>query len=221
MCSRKMVSFTILGIAVCICVVNIPTLIGFKPSYNIVFDTSDINFVFYGQCLFCCTMENVLVRLVVMLFDVFIPFCVILCCNIKISLCLYRNRKKCHSRLRSGSTSLTSMLLIVSFTFLVSTLPYIVFAVLHAYTVDLYRSYSVYFCRTSLWFVTVLSLASMNYSINFLLYCIGSIRFKQQFCRMVGCKAETTISRISLNSSSENRWITRRLICAVQGQVTV
>ena len=56
----------------------------------------------------------------------------------------------------------------------------------------LYDSFNDYWCSRALWFVSVIAITCINYSVNFILYCIGGKKFRIEFLTMIGCKKAVT-----------------------------
>ncbi|XP_070198888.1 growth hormone secretagogue receptor type 1-like [Littorina saxatilis] len=135
----------------------------------------------------------------------FVPFIVILVLNILI-ICEVvdaRNQRRImqntpehghyqHARLRCGEgTKLTIMLLTVSFTFLLTTLPMNVSLIVTAF----WKPYDKNFMRQIVQFKLANTVAELlmyvNHSINFFLYCATGNKFRQQIAYMLHCKTDT------------------------------
>ena len=139
-------------------------------------------------------MTNVYVLFSVALSINFIPFFVILCGNIIIAVVLVHAYQKRRSMVNLAADSdnnklqaLTKTILIVSLSYLVFTTPYYIFTILWPYTFNMYKSFNDFWCGSHLWYISTLSIMCINYSINFLLYCIGGKRFRNEFLSMISC----------------------------------
>lgn len=82
--------------------------------------------------------------------------------------------------------SMTYMLLTASFTYLLLTLPYIIYALFGKHTEVLYESADEKKSSKLLWYICSLCFMYLNNSVNFLLYCIGGETFRGEFLIMCG-----------------------------------
>ena len=186
---------------------------GLEPKYEFIFNSDGTDFEIYPACHFCCLLNNIFLKLIFLGTNSLIPFTVIISCNIIIIVKLAKTRKL--RRVMSTNTqiqcqefnSLTKTLPSVSFAYLLLTFPYVSFAMLFPYTAHLYSSYDEYFCGRRLWFVCVQSMGCFNFSINFILYCLGGTRFRNAFLTMIGFK-RVNVSQIAphqiVKSSASN-----------------
>ena len=119
-----------------------------------------------------------------------VPFAIILSCN---SVCLITlNLNYGRQKLMTGNTStsqvpaMTAMLLLVSFAFIILTMPTTIF---HIY----YNVASVYDeVALADWFVILQRVGvialMMNSSTNFCLYAVGGSKFRQELFMMIMCR---------------------------------
>ena len=194
LCTKKNASIAVIVVFVILCLLYIPILGGLKPRYYFIFENNDVNFIVHGECYYCCVMNSAFARLGIFLIATIIPFFVILFGNIAILVSLFlthRTRRAMtsgsHSQSDSQLQSLTTMLLLVSFSYLILTFPYTVYAIVVPTVAHLYESFSKYWCSRMLSFQSTFSLLNINYSVNFILYCIGGKRFRDEFLTMIGC----------------------------------
>lgn len=195
-CTMKKARNSVFSIFFCICLVNLTVIFGERALFTFVFDSNEISFDFLFRCEYCCVLDIVLVRFAVYLVDALIPFFIILIGNIIIIVNLTRANKKREKMTCSEKTelnikhlhSLTKTLVIVSFSYLVLYFPHGIFALLWSYIRHMYNSYDEFICGRRLLYICVISFLSINYSINFILYCIGGRRFRNKFLLMIGCK---------------------------------
>lgn len=181
---------------ICVCVLisliilNGPVLWGQQAVTDFLFDADDVHFVTSDSCRLCCLMENTLIIAVIAMVTVLLPFSIILMGNIIIIVYLITANKKRQSMLSSTKAkedfnkliSLTKTLVSVTFTYLILTLPFLV------YSLVLVRSVG-YFGDAYFWNAITLSLFNINNSINFLLYCFGGKNFREEFLKMFVCKS--------------------------------
>ena len=204
LCTMKNAGFAVIFIFVFICIVCIPVLSGMEPGYHFIFDKDDLNFVLYGNCYYCCTMNIVPLRLMFFVIGIIIPFLSILIGNITLLVSLANTRKTRHamtsinkSQTDTQLQSLTTSLLLVSFSYLLLTFPYTVYSLVAPTIHHLYSSYSEYWCSKQLCYSATLSILCINYSVNFILYCIGGKRFRNEFLTMIRCN-ETVSSKLAV-----------------------
>ena len=101
--TRKNTSIMVIFITICICSLNTPVIFGIGTEYHFIFDEDDTNFIPYGRCQYCCLLSGFLLKAVILVFDISVPFSIILFGNIKIVLCIIHAQQK-----RSKMTSPTS-----------------------------------------------------------------------------------------------------------------
>lgn len=115
------------------------------------------------------------------------PFVIMLAANTAIILKLNELKRTRMNNLRKNSTrgedktqSLTTMLLSISFFFMVSSTPLLTYDIVY-FTVEI-TSYKVFFgveqVSYTLWY--------LNYSVHFLLYCLTGPRFREEAKRLFG-----------------------------------
>ena len=195
LCTKKNAGIAVVSIFILMCLACIPLLVGMEPRYYFIFGSDDVNFGFYGECVYCCAMNLTFVKLVVAVNINMIPFFSILFGNITILVSLSRNRLTrravvSQSKAQSDNTqlqSITTTLLIVSFSYLILTFPLNVYSIVYPTIAHLYDSFSEYWCSRILWFTCSVVVLTTNYSANFILYCIGGKRFRKEFITMIGC----------------------------------
>ena len=140
--------------------------------------------------------------------SMFIPGVIILVFTALICILLAKARAKRHqqlnghhrtgsSRTRSLDMQLTVMLLAVAFAFIAMRLPYTIL-----YYIDMFNDgdtsplYYLFLKMSDL-------LATLNYAVNFFLYCLSGSTFRQQFLIMLHCdKAIRKVSTWSLLGKS-------------------
>jgi len=126
-----------------------------------------------------------------------LPFILILIGNISIISRLV-HAKKAHSmtsqnrKSRLGGT--TSMLLSVSFMFILSTSPICILIALHNIFDPFQSGEPLVIARWSLGWSTVSLLSYVNNAINFWLYCVSGQKFRQQLALMICYKQEKVLS---------------------------
>ena len=181
LCTKKNVCIAVITIFIFFCPALTPSLIGFEPKYFFIFDTDDVKFVFFGRCYICCYMKNDLPRIMIPFIGNVIPFLSILCGNITILVNIVRNRRTrraltsmniAHSE--NQFQSLTTSLLLVSVIYLIFTFPQAAFFAVAPTMKHIYNSYSEYWCSKELALASVQCALCINYSLNFILYCIGT-----------------------------------------------
>ena len=201
LCTKRNAGLAIISVLIINCIVCIPLFAGFEPQYFFIFDKDDTTFIPYVHCNYCCIMKKAALKLFVFAMINFIPFFSILFGNITILFSLARNRNIRHAMTSASDTkniksdkkqSLTTTLLLVSFTYLVLTLPYLLHSLISSSLVNMFDSLSEYLCNMMLQYVSTISVLCINYSVNFILYCIGGKRFRNEFLIMIGCNNAVT-----------------------------
>ena len=92
--TRKYSSLIVIVITIFIYALNIPVLFGIGTEYHFIFDQDDINFVPYGRCQYCCILSGILLKAVLLVFDISVPFSIILIGNIKIILTIIHAKRR-------------------------------------------------------------------------------------------------------------------------------
>ena len=186
---------------VCVCIliglflINIPMLLGMQSISEFIFDNNDVHFSVFTNCWYCCLVNNSYVRLMFALSNLLIPFVTILIANSIVAFHVMKGHKK--RQLMCASTnaqpdasklhSLTRVLLTVTFSYLLFTLPFLLYGLVEPFTKRLYSSFEEARSAQQLWFIISTSFFNMNNSVNFLLYCIGGKQFRKVFLLMLGC----------------------------------
>ena len=83
--------------------------------------------------------------------------------------------------------SLTVSLLIVTFSYLIFSSPFLTYMIAYPILANSYDSVGAYQSAIHLWWVIGLELLSITYSNNFLCYCIAGKRFREIFLKMIRC----------------------------------
>ena len=117
-----------------------------------------------------------------------LPFVVIISSNVAIIIALIKRRKrvsKSHGN-QSYNNNAVAILISVSLTFIILTLPYPIYIILQGYFSDM-DNHNL-FERTSVILGTLAPICdSMNHSINFALYCLCGRKFRQCLLEMICC----------------------------------
>jgi len=217
LCNKKNASLVMVIILVFVCLVNFPLIFGSTPEYQSLFSEDQTSFTIYATCTYCCIAEHSLIKVMGFVFNMFSPFIIILVGNVSIAVHLARATKR-RSRMSSSSiragtvrnngtkppksdanqlNSLTRLLMGVSFSYLILTLPYMIYLLVYKYTEHLYESRDSFLSSKHFWNSLTLLLLCINNSINFVLYCVGGNRFRNEFLSLIGCGSNTGSPRTS------------------------
>ena len=112
-----------------------------------------------------------------------IPFIVILVSNVIIIIrVVFKNRV---NKMSAKMTSVTAMLICVSFTFLVLTLPICIYFVIMYGNIDRHSDADIDIDNANIIHAAFSILFYMNNSINFILYCVSGPRFRRELLALL------------------------------------
>ena len=209
MCTKKKTGITLMVILFCLFLLNIPTPIDMVSHTEIIFDQDEVHFEVSKECA-VVNIDFVWVDTTV---RCLIPFAAMLLSDLCIVYSLYKfnqrrqeivsdeSAKKDEEELRN----MTLMLLLASFTYLLLTLPYMIYILFPQYTGKFYESYDEYISAMKLWYVCSQCCIFLNNSVNFLLYCISGETFREEFLVMCGCRKRLTAREKVIEQARKER----------------
>lgn len=186
-CTKNNAVKLLCSFLICICVCYIPVPMLAQSFHTIISDKDGITL---HVDVFCGYFGSVITWLKSFIHCI-VPFTLMLIGNIIVIILLYKTIKKRRSFGNAGTThleyekliSLSILTISACFTYLFLTMPYMLY--LSIDIEPLYDTYNDYVFATLLFFVCAMLLEYVNNSINFLLYCMGSRRFRNEFLSMV------------------------------------
>ena len=208
-CTKKRECILAFTLSIFLSLMYIPLLNGVKLNKSFIFDSDGIDFVNYDVCYYCCLMNSIFMKLILLLIGIVVPFCLIFIGNCIIIVAMAHFGKQrvliTSSSTQSGNShshSLNLTLVLVCLSYLVLTFPYMIYVIVVPRMRNAYMTYSEYWCSRLLGLVSAISTMSMNFSINFLLYCIGAKRFRTEFLTMLGCNKPAASSQTAVKANS-------------------
>ena len=205
-CTRKNMCIALLCICVCLCLVYITMLKGQKSTYDVIF-IDDVHFIINAYCV----TEIKITYWIDSIFRCICPSLLMLIGNIVIITLLTKASQSRNVLSTSANVetdrnqlrSITILLLTTTFTYLLLTFPYIIYILSAKYLRKFYSSNDAYISAMHLWYMSNLCLGYINNSINFLLYCIGGTRFREEFIDMLNCrKSKETVNKLGRKTTS-------------------
>lgn len=202
-CSKANVIICFVLILIFISLLHTPIFLYCKSYYEIIFARDESSFIISYLC-----GQSSRAPQWIQMFLILLTFLLLLIGNIMIIIFL-RNAQKSRQTLaastnrESNATQLhyvTIMLLSVSFSFLILNLPYLLYSLCIPYMVNWYENGAdneKYTIDKFIWYELSITLTYVNNSINFLIYCIGGRRFRQEFLVMIGCRDSSVNSNMT------------------------
>ncbi|KAI3385519.1 hypothetical protein SNEBB_003418 [Seison nebaliae] len=208
-CKRTIMSICIISFII-VCIFQSPNLFlyGYEVQTNLTNFSENIEYDNEGLFIHNSTFVNcvalpkyeefdkkVLHYLVITLFC-FLPFTIILYCNINITHFVLRSRKLSQNHgTMQRDRNMNIMLVSVTFTFICLLTPLYL---------DNIFGWRTHFNRdtASLLFSLEINLMFMNHAINFFLYCLTGIRFRNALCTLFPCASGDSKENITRKFSS-------------------
>ena len=192
-CTRKNFGVALLVMFICLLLLNIPVLLDMESTSYIIFDEDEIHF----GLQFVCGIGDPVALWIDAVIRSFLPFILMLFGNICIIYCLDKSNKirqemLSEDQIREDNEQLHSMtisLLAAGFTYLLLTLPYIVyFFYNNTRLLEGYQISNDDIAENQLFWVCANTFVLLNNSINFIIYCLAGKTFNKQFQIMCGCQ---------------------------------
>lgn len=181
-CTKKNVSILLLSVLTAFALLEIPDLLGGESDYSVIFHQDAIHFTVFAHC-----HNNISAAYWIhMIFHSIAPFSIILLFNtiiITLLLKVHNDRITIAVNVDAQAEAfqmrmLSITLLVTAFTFIILRMPHYVYMIYeHVHMVDMSMNHLLFVCTMLFEYV--------NYSVNFLLYCIAMKRFRHIFCSIV------------------------------------
>ena len=211
-CTKRNACIVLIFMLACICACYTPVILYFEKFTYLYFDENGIEFTVRSSCVY--DNANSL-KWVEMSAHCFLPFTFMVIGNIGIIFLLY-DTIKTRMSIKQGSAannhsdfeqliSLAVLLIITCFIYLILTLPYVVYVMYHTF-----HGFST-LGENQLFFVCSMCCEYINYSLNFLLYCLASKHFRKVFLTMIRwerwfiCCASNIVSPAPINVQPTNQ----------------
>ena len=182
---------------ICTCYIPVPVFIS---SHDLIIFSGNVFFTVETYCAFTkATVEYF--RVSHMLTHSLIPFAVMLFGTIIIIVCLYKTIKtrgslkhteQDHSELDRVIT-LAISLFAINITYLILTLPYVLYTVLIKYARNMYGSNDKFYNLQYIFYVCSMSCEYINNTINFVMYCLAGKPYRDELLLIMRCCVITII----------------------------